>query len=220
MAPGGQQGWHAGISGCPRVLLEVPSRTGSRAMSLPLALLGSQGLIQTLPDKIKESALSFRDGSGVSVLPLRHLPVLVAPFTQAQLPAPCPCPSLAWRRRTKGTRSSPAPRRSAPEGRSGPGGGQGGAVGVGEGGLRAAPCKGDVGRAGAAEEEGWRRRRSGAAGVKPGGVWAPGGAGPSPAYLQGEGVWWGGVCGRSSMALEGGAGAEEIGLISPFTCLH
>lgn len=39
----GTLGWWAGVRGCSRVLLQVPSRTDSRAMSLPSALWAPKG---------------------------------------------------------------------------------------------------------------------------------------------------------------------------------
>lgn len=65
----GTLGWWAGVRGCSRVLLQVPSRTDSRAMSLPSALLGSQGLTQTLSDKKKESALPSGIAVGSQICP-------------------------------------------------------------------------------------------------------------------------------------------------------
>lgn len=151
----GTAGWWAGISGCPRALLEVPSRTESGATSLPLALLGSQGFLQTLPDKIKGSARP----SGMAV------------GSQS-----CPCDtSLCWSDLSLrhscqhhvslppwhgggGRRGPGAPQPHGEETQGGPGRGQvrtgrrarrscgGGRGCAAEGGLRAAPCKGEVGR--------------------------------------------------------------------------
>ena len=95
------------------------------------------------------------------------------------------------------------------------GGGRGCAA---EGGLEAAPCKGKVGRLELPEEEeGWRQRRLGSSRGR--GEWAVGSreGWPHLAFLQSEGLCRGEdrACGRSSPAVEGGVGAEEIALIQP-----